>query len=227
MRHHYDFGRERELVGDDLVNPGAWDALRTESSGPFAIAETRSELERLADEQPDLAGRAAAIHAWLAAEGLTRVASYGVGAAVLEVCLERLEPSRRMILTEYAPATVARLGELFPAAHVEMHDLRADLPFEADVHLFHRIDTELTNAEWKRLLRRFADETLLVVPAGLAGLSELANELLLRLWRRPVSRAGWVRNRAALERLWRPTHAATPHVFHDLEGWLLRPLRAL
>lgn len=42
IRHYYDFGMDRAIVGDDLVRPDAWDRLRTQTSGVFAIPPTRA-----------------------------------------------------------------------------------------------------------------------------------------------------------------------------------------
>jgi hypothetical protein len=61
--HYFDFGADRELVGEDVVRPEAWDALRTQSDGPFALPATRAEWERVADERPDIRDRARAIDA--------------------------------------------------------------------------------------------------------------------------------------------------------------------
>ena len=65
IRHHFDFGADRAVVGDDLVRPQAWDALRTRTSGAFAISRDRAELERTADERPEIGERARQIDAWL------------------------------------------------------------------------------------------------------------------------------------------------------------------
>ena len=95
--------------------------------------------------------------------------------------MERLGPERRLLLADYAPETVERLRELFPAAEVYRHDLLADPPLPADVHLFHRVDTELTDDEWREALRRFAGERVLVVATEVATSRRLVQELLLRL----------------------------------------------
>jgi len=206
------------------VRPEAWDALRVGSEGPFALASDRAGLERQADERPELETRARAIDAWLAQRGVATLASYGAGAAVLELWLLRLRPDRRLVLTDYAPATVERLAGLLPEARVLGHDLLADAPVEgADLHMFHRIDTEFTNAQWRTLLRGFADREVLIVATEVIGWGRARDELLKRLRSRHVSRAGWVRNRAAFEALWRPTHEAEPLRFADLDAWLLRP----
>ena len=223
MRHYFDFGPDQAIVGDDLVRPGAWDALRTQTSGAFALPETRAELERAADQHPELAERAREIDRLLEAAEVRVLASYGVGSGQLEIWLQRLRPERRLLLTDYAPQTVDRLRRLFPEADVRMHDLSRDPPLEADAHLLHRVDSELTNREWQELLCRFGHETLLVVATEVASLPRLAAELLGRLRRRGLSRAGWLRTRDAFEALWRPTHEAAALRVHDLEGWVLDP----
>ena len=152
------------------------------------------------------------------------LASYGVGGAVLELWLLRLTPKRRLIVTDYAPRTVERLEALLPEADVRRHDLLADPPLPADVHLFHRIDTELTNAQAHQVFRRFAAEAVLVVATEVADAKRILLELRHRLRnRKQVTRAGWMRNRAAFEALFRKTHHATPLRFHDLNAWALEP----
>jgi hypothetical protein len=223
IRHHYDFGADREVVGEDLVTPESWDALRTRTSGPFAAASSREELAATADSWPEIGQRAREIDRWLEQNGVRTIASYGVGGGVLECWLERLQPERRLLLADYAPATVERLRELFPDVDVRQHDLLADAPLEADAHLLHRVDTELTNEEWREALRRFARQRVLVVATEVATPRRLLQELLLRVRRRRLSRAGWLRTRGAFEALWRDTHDARPLRLHDLDGWDLLP----
>jgi hypothetical protein len=223
MRHYFDFGPDHALVGDDLARPEAWDALRTSSSGAFALPDSRDAFERAADERLELAKRARSLDERLEQLGVGTLASYGVGSALLELWLHRLRPDRRLRLTDYAPQTVERLGELFPAAEISQHDLVHDPPLDADIHLLHRVDTELSNRQWRELLRRLAPATVLVVATEVATVPRLATEAMGRLRRRHLSRAGWLRTRSAFEGLWSPTHDAEAVVFHDLEGWVLRP----
>src|SRR3954451_20614714 len=103
MRHHFDFGADRHLVGDDLVTPAAWDALRVDTAGPFALARSREELAHNARARPELAERARAIDAWLDTSDVRSFASYGVGTALLEWWLIRESPQRALLLADYAP----------------------------------------------------------------------------------------------------------------------------
>ncbi len=225
VRHVYDFGADRELVGDDLVRPASWDALRIQTSGPFSIAGDRAELERVRDEHPEIGERARVIDRLLREQGASSLASYGVGGGVPEVWLQQISPETRLSLAEYAPETVARLRELFPGVDVQQHDLLRDPPLDADAHLFHRIDTELDADQWHGVFRRFAGQNVIVVATEIADLKRIALEVRSRLQNRRASRAGWMRNRAAFEALFKPTHEATPVTFNDLDGWLLEPLR--
>src|SRR5207245_1780924 len=82
LQHRFNFNADYALVGDELLAPERWDALRMRTSGPFAIASTRATHERDADASLTTRERARAITARL--EGSASVASYGVGGAVLE-----------------------------------------------------------------------------------------------------------------------------------------------
>jgi hypothetical protein len=219
--HYVDFGEDRELVGDDLVGPQAWDALRVRSSGVFALPDSRAEWERLADERADLRHRAQEIDRWLNQRGVLHLASYGVGSAILECWLKRLTPERRLALGEYAPATVERLHEFFPDSEVRDHDLLRDPPLDAEWHLFHRIDTEFSNSDWRRIFAAFGRERVLFVVSEL--LTPERNAIEVEARKQAASWAGYLRNHPGFEALWRRTHSGTALRFYDLEAWCLRP----
>jgi hypothetical protein len=114
---------------------------------------------------------------------------------------------------------------LFPEANVLHHDLLADGPIEADLHLLHRVDTEFGDQELRAVLARFR-EPVLLVPALLLTRRVLARELLVRVLHRHATRAGWVRNVPALRALWEPTHRATEIAVGDGRAFLLRRVEA-
>jgi hypothetical protein len=225
LRHYYDFGTDKSVVGTDLATPEAWDGLRTRTSGAFSIPASRAEFTRVAGGHHDVAARAREIDAWLEKRGAATVASYGAGGAVLEWWLATLRPDRKLTVTDYGEATVERLAEVFPEAEVRYHDLRQDTPVPADVHLFHRIETELGDDEWRDVFRRFEHAHILFVAAGFLDLRGLLSELRNRplLKGRRATKAGFIRTRAAVEALWSPTHSAEPLRVHDLDAWALAP----
>jgi hypothetical protein len=158
----------------------------------------------------------------LEASSARRVASYGVGVGLLELLLHRLTPDREFVVTEYAPHTVKVLGHFFDGVDVQLHDLLRDPPLEADIHVFHRIDTEFRNRNWRRIFQRFEDCEVVLIAAGLVTPREALVGLRASL-KPGATRAGTLRTRSALESLWRRTHVATTRCFHDLEGWHLLP----
>jgi hypothetical protein len=222
VRHRYDFGVDRELVGDDLVRPEAWDRLRTQTHGPFAMATTRDGLEAQADEREEIGERMRVVSAWLDANGVQSLASYGAGGGIAELWLLRHAPARRLVATDYGEVTIERLRTVLPELEVVRHDLLADGPLDADVHLFHRIDTEFSNRQFRAVLNRFASARLLIVATQITSVQGAIDEMR-KAMRPNTSRAGWARTRGAFEALWTRTHTATPLRFNDLEGWGLEP----
>lgn len=203
LRHTFDFGSDRSAIGSDLVRPEAWDAVR-ETSGPFGLPARRSDWERAA-AQPELVRRARDIVAVSASLSARSLCSHGAGTGALELNIHLAAPTLALMCTDYAPRTTERLRRLFPEATVITHDLRRDQPPQADLHLMHRIDTELDTSTWRRVYPRFTTP-ILVVPVLLLGLDRVVKELGLRVLRPSATRAGWVRTEDALRALWSDTH---------------------
>jgi hypothetical protein len=226
MPHYYDFGAEREHVGRDLLRPEAWDALRVKTDGPFSVPRTREAFEAAAAERPEVKERAAAVVAVARERGARRLASYGAGTALIELLIHHAAPELELVVTDYTPDAVERVAELFPEAELRRHDLLAEAPVDADLHLFHRVDTEFSNRQWKTVLKRFRAAPVLVAAAEVADLDRFVAEIRARLYsRRNASRAGWLRNRAALDALWRTEHDTKHLEVGDLDGWMLEPRR--
>jgi hypothetical protein len=221
--HYYDFGEERDLVGETLVRPGSWDALRTRTDGPFALGSSQADWERRALAPPELGLRAEALARVIEALGVSKVASYGCGIASLEFRLLRIAPHLELTVADYTPETVGRLEEFFPAAAVRQHDLLNEPPLPAQLHLFHRIDTEFTNDQWQGVLRRFASQPVLLIASEVLQARGIALELLKRFGPGEATPAGLVRNRPAFRRLWRDTHDSRHLQVADLEAWILTP----
>jgi hypothetical protein len=225
--HLVDLGADAATFGRRLDGAAAWDALRTGTSGPFALPADREAWERAADEQPQMRERMAAVATEISSLGVSEVTSYGVGTAMPEVWLRRVAPELRLTLTEVAEGNLARLREAFPELAIAGHDLTRDPPAGAGAALFHRIDTEFGNRTWRRVFRRFADRPVVVVATDVLSPERARIEIrqLPYRWRARWQRAGWSRTAGAFESLWRATHEGERRRFGDLEGWVLRPRR--
>src|SRR5206468_2835156 len=137
-----------------------------------------------------------------------------------ELAFHRAASLVELTCTDFAPLTVMRLREHFEDVTVVQHDLRTDEPLAADLHILHRVDTELSDAEWPEVLRRFR-EAVLFVATELVGLRPITRELVTRIRHPHAQPAGWIRTESALERLWRNSHDARPVPIADLPGYVL------
>ena len=166
VRHHFDFGADRAAGRRRPRAPRGWDALRTQTSGAFALAETREEWSGPPTSIPSCQARARRLDEVFGRLGAAKVVSYGAGGATLECWLKRVAPQRDLVVTDYAQATVERLKPIFAEAECVVHDLSADGPLDGDLHLFHRIDTEFENRRWEEVFERFAAVPIVFVAAG-------------------------------------------------------------
>jgi len=220
--HYYDFGDDRAQVGDSLSTAEDWDALRVGTDGPFGIAADAAGWAAQAKQHPELRSRAAIVADAARALGAASVASYGVGGASVEYWLTQDADDLSLTVTEYAPETLRLLASFMPDATALRHDLLEDGPADADVHLFHRIDTEFSNAQLRQIMGRFASAKMIVVATRLLNWREVKHELRHR--RNPrATRAGVYRTRATFEAIWKRTHIAERAAFGELAGWVLHP----
>jgi hypothetical protein len=220
LRHHFDFGDASEALRGDLVQPGSWDSIR-ETEGPFYLPQTRTEWET-AVVTSENRSRADAVARVADELGARRVVSHGVGVGALELCLVLTAPQLELTCTDYSPRTVERLERLFPEARVLQHDLRSDAPLDADLHVMHRIDTELDRDEWRRVFSGLASP-IVFVPGLILGVSSFGRELFRRLARRRLTKAGYLRNESALRDLWSGSFVSEPLRVGGERGFLLRP----
>jgi hypothetical protein len=219
LRHTYDFGADGPRVGRNLVSAEAWDAAR-DLRGPFGLPEDRTAWEAQAASAA-LAVRAADVGRIAARVGARSLCSYGAGTGTLELALARAAPGLSVTCTDFAPRSVARLARLFPEATVVLHDLVGDAPLAADLHLLHRVDTELSSAEWRAVFPRFG-APVLVVPVLLLGWREAAKALVRRVRHPGAARAGYLRSEDALRDLWAASHEDERVTVGGAPAFLLR-----
>jgi hypothetical protein len=220
VRHVFDFGEDRKSVGASLTAPTSWDAAR-ELKGPFELPPDRELWEERA-ENPNLRARACDIVSVARALGARTVCSYGVGIGALEFNVHRLAPDLSLVCGDYAPRTVERLTELFVEATVRRHDFASDLPLHGDLHLMHRLDSELNDSEWRAVLARF-HQPILFVPGLVLDAAVAAKELARRALKWRATEAGWYRNEDALRSLWIHAHEDRPLFVGSAHAFLLVP----
>jgi len=221
VRHVYDFGPERGVVGSSLLAPAAWDAARS-LPGPFELAATRGAWEASA-ERGDLRERARDVVSVARALGAASLCSYGVGTASLELNIHRLAPDLKLVCTDFAPLTVERLHRLFPEAEVLLRDLAGSESPPADLHLMHRLDAELDDDAWRSVIAAI-ESPILFVPNVVLDLPGAAREVARRVLRRgTVTDAGWFRNEAALRALWSDSHTDRELAVSRSRAFLLEP----
>jgi hypothetical protein len=222
--HYYDFGPDRDLLGEDLLGPEDWDALRVDGEGIFRFPADPADFARLVEESEWQERRARALAVWIEQSGATTVASYGVGPGIVERWLETLIPHVSLVMSEIAPRTLERLKRHFPNTPVHHHDFCREAPLDAELHLFNGVDTELSDDAWRDVLRRFSDRRVLILPNITLGAKALVGELWCRRPGRRPMRAGWFRTKGRFDELAEPTHEYT-----RLDGgqvgiaWMLEP----
>jgi hypothetical protein len=212
-RHAFFSPATAERLDGGLEGASAWDALRTGGAEPsFGIPASRSEWEAQCS-QTFLAERGAAIAEIAARQGARAIVSLGVGGACIEYQVHRANPGLSLHLSDFAPETVRRLEGLFPeAASVSVLDvLRDELPgVPGAMVLLHRIDTEFTDDELRRIFARLREagyRLVLVAPTGYLTARELVVEAGRRVATgtrvRRATSAGHVRTRAVYDTYWR------------------------
>ena len=221
VRRVFDFGHQRDEVGETLLSPDGWDAVRR-LPGAFHLQDTREQW--LADgSQPPYPERAKSVIALAHRVGALSLCSHGAGGALLEQQVHRLAPELELTCTDFAPETVSALRELFEGANVVVTDLRdpSALP-RADLHLMHRLDQELSEHQWHAVFARL-DAPVVFVPSEILTLAAAAKELVRRTLRPRATSAGWFRNEGALRALWSPWFEDRPVQIGDEIGFLLSP----
>jgi hypothetical protein len=224
--HFHDFGEDRPLVGDDLLNPDAWDRLRTKSDGIFALPGDREEWDRRVAADTYQERRARAVVAWLDRLEVEHLASYGVGAAPVERWIQRLRPNLRLSVTDFGGLTVERLRQHFEGVAVHHHDFLRDEPLEADLHLFCCVDTDLSDDQWRLVFRNFSGARMLFYPCITFGVRAMIGELRHRRPGRNAIHCGYWRTKGRFDELVSTTH--DPERLRDRRAgtaWLCHPRR--
>lgn len=208
MRRHVPRGAlGAEGVRDLLSGPSAWDLARSGTSSGFALPEERTEWMTVCAGK-HLEVRAAAVIDIAESLGASAIRSFGVGTACLELAIKQARPGLRVLISDWGPETIRRLGAVFTEVDdVECVDfLRDDLQLGTDeLVLLHRVDTDLNDDDWRNVFARLAaagGRFVLVVPTEFITLRAVTAELGRRLLLKQRTFAGYLRSRTAFDRIW-------------------------
>jgi hypothetical protein len=232
IRAYSDFAEYADVVGGNLLSPAAWDALRGSGARYFSLYERRQDwLASFADNK-ELKERAQVIVSLCREQGLSRIFSVGAGIGGLEYLIKTENPDLHLTCTDFAPKATDRLREVFEECdEVEVFDVMQDewRATPETLYMFHRVDTELSDRDWRRCFARMA-------ASGVSPVLVVATELLTpekkkrmrhlylshRLHRKPLTFTGYVRNREAFRMLWSSGYDTAREMgVGDLEGFLV------
>jgi len=232
IRTYYDFAEYSGVVGSDLHSPSAWDALRESGAESFSLSERRQSWLDSFVGQEYLRERARAIVGLCREQGLERVFSVGAGIAALEYFIKAEDPALHLTCTDYAPKATARLKSVFEECDdIFVFDMMRDEWPSAPgtLYLFHRIDTELSDRDWRSCFAGMAANAIspvLVVACELLTPEKRKRMrhvyLSHKIHHRPLTFSGYLRTRDAFKALWaRDYNTARELPVGDLEGFLL------
>lgn len=232
VRHRYPFRSTLEFAGGNLGSPQDWDRLR-EGDPNFGFGGSREAWIQRAESFNSLARQAGEIVRLLHGWGVEKLVSVGVGTAVLEYHIQSLDPALLLRCGDYAPSSLEVLRRFFRECRsIELMDLRRTnwiTDPEHEAVLLNRVDTELSDAEWRAVfseLRAKHVRRILLIPCGLLTPAALGREVLTlgrALVRRlPLTNAGYLRTESRLQQLFSPGFVRTEvRPVGDLPIWVL------
>jgi hypothetical protein len=216
--HWYTFDRRLNLDASGLSSAYAWDTLRTaEPAGSFGLGISRADWRSRALSSPALQTRAGALVELLRRWEAASLVSLGVGTGMLEYLIKLDTPEIQIRCGDYAPATVALLRDRFLECDaIEVMDLANPewVRTPEEVVLLHRVDTELSDDEWRSLfakLHALRCRHIVFMPAGLltpvSAASQVRTALAALLHGQALRPSGFLRTSARLRELFFDSYA--------------------
>jgi hypothetical protein len=241
VKHYYPFGEATASLKDEKLNSSeSWDALRV-SHPNFSIADERESWVRQCEmgvnkdgQDGSLNARAVAIVNLLKAYKFSSIHSVGVGGAALEYHIKRLYPNLRMTVSDYAPKNVEILKRVFHECDsvIEFDLLSKDWSaWGGDERLcimMCRIDTELTDEQWRNVFKNMYESKImnaLYITSRILTFKYLYSEkkryALHKLFQKDISFAGYRRTKSVFRSFWASKYQEHEFMFGGLSGFLL------
>ncbi len=236
IKHYFDFKENNKTIGKRLDNFQSWDTLRIngKSNDAFSIPESRLLWEKKCLDNPVFDQQAADIKKIVDQGGYRRINSYGAGAAHLEYLIKKKAPHIFLECSDYAPKTIERLKEFFKEADkiIQFDILKDEWVNEgpACLYLFHRVDTEFDDREWRAIFERAGSagiQYILFVPSEFLTLRRFIRQktklLLYKLLRKRITFAGYFRTREQSKAFFYKNYEIERVCrIGDLQGFLLK-----
>jgi|SRR3989344_2490755 len=249
IKHYYPLGRISYLLKDGELNSSeSWDILRKIHS-QFSISEDREEWLKSAEgkrtgkenvkkdgQEGNLIQRARDVVDIIDHLGITCVFSLGVGGAGLEYQIKKIKPEVKMVCSEYSHVAVNALKKVFlECDEIVYFDARND-DFTSTImeypsrqlHLISRLDVDLTDEEFRDVIKRMYDsgiQNILVICGGCLTLRGLFNRLHQRINYRlhsvPLAFAGYLRSAKTFSSFWYNSYQSTEINCGGLKSFLL------
>lgn len=238
IKHFYDFQDFANNLNNirGSLNSTSWDVLRLNnpaSDNIFAIPETSPLWQERILASSVLERRAKAISDLMQGR-FSRLNSYGVGAAGLEFLIKRQTPHIFLQCSDYAPKTIERLRKVFREAdRIIQFDILKDRWINdgsACLYLFHRIDTELDDREWRMIFGRASSagiQYILFVPSEFLTFRRFIRQKIklfsYSVLREKITFTGYLRTREQFKTFFYKNYEIEQaYPIGDLQGLLLK-----
>jgi len=234
VKHYYSFGKRAENVGKNLLTKKSWDAIRIDDDNtPFSIPKNREDWIKKCLGNKEMLERARAIGIFAKEKRFKKIISFGSGACFMEYNLKNQYPDIVLECSDFSPNSVERLKSIFTEAEkIDVFDmLKDDFKNEEGVlYLFHRLDTDFSNSQWKNIFERANKAgigNVLFVPCAIDTLKSLTKTILGK-WHQIIfkksklSFAGYLRSKGALKNLFNNYYRTAEELrIGDLTGFYL------
>lgn len=233
-------------IDDDYINrkeissPELWDSLRRQHP-LFSIPNEREEWVEMCEANIGKDGidkllktRASEIMDILKARSLTNIFSVGSGAAALEYHLKKLWPDVKLACSDYAPATVKMLRNVFEECDTicQFDILGKDwlIPDNVDnqVVMINRLDSLFTDAQWQMIFHNAHQkkvDTILYITSHVLTLRSLVATKKRyyrdRLSRKPLIFVAWIRTQKVFKKYWNAGYRSEKYALGGSTAYLL------
>lgn len=229
IKHYYHFNKaiNRDNV---LICQDGWDSVRLDSEDtPFSIPHSAEAYEAKlikaytveANEICDVINK----------NNFHTIFSIGCGCGFLEANIKKKMPEIYVACSDFNPKSVNQLKSVMTYYdELNTFDITKDqFPFKDNqLYLLFRIDTELSDQEWKQVFNRMAEEgveTILIVATELLTLQRFIKESIKGALRniKGYTFCGYIRSKANFKALWKGHYSVEKELkIGSLDAFLLK-----